>query len=102
MARRTTKDDAAELDALNATVERLMKDKAIREPVDALIRALRGHTQLEISEVLNAIQDDVFDTLADEDADNDTVGTYLPLVRRRNVLRNRLAKQRVKRGGEAK
>jgi hypothetical protein len=101
MARRKIKDDTAELaalnaklDALNATVERLMKDKAIREPVDALISALRGHTQLEISEVLNAIQDDVFDKLADEDADDDTVGTYLPMVRRRNVLRNRLSKKR--------
>jgi hypothetical protein len=47
MARRTTKDDAAELaelnaklEALNATVERLKTDKAVREAVDALIRAL--------------------------------------------------------------
>jgi P2-related tail formation protein len=81
MARRTIKDDAAELaelnaklEALHATVERLMKDKAVREAVDALIRALRGHTQLEISHVLDEIHEDVFGALADEDADDDTVG----------------------------
>jgi hypothetical protein len=101
MARRTTKDDAAELaelnaklEALNATVERLKTDKAVREAVDALIRALRGHTQLEISHVLDEIYEDVFGTLSDEDADDDTVGTYRPMMLRRKVLLNRLAKKR--------
>ena len=101
MARRTTKDDAAELaeinakvDALKATVERLKTDKAVREAVDAFIRALRGHTQLEISHVLDEIHEDVFGALADEDVDDDTVGTYRPMMRRRKVLLNRLAKKR--------
>ncbi|MGB9385106.1 MAG: hypothetical protein WCB50_09920 [Pseudolabrys sp.] len=101
MARRTTKDDAAELaelnaklDALNATVERLKKDKAVREAVDALIRALRGHTQVEVSHVLDEIHEDVFGALADDDADDDTVGTYRPMMLRRKVLLKRLAKKR--------
>jgi hypothetical protein len=101
MVRRTTKDDAAELaelnaklEALNATVERLKTDKAVREAVDALVGALRGHTQLEISHVLDEIYEDVFGTLADEDADDDTVGTYRPMMLRRKVLLNRLAKKR--------
>jgi P2-related tail formation protein len=102
MARRTIKDAAAELaelnaklEALHATVEGLKKDEAVREAVDALIRALRGHTQLEISHVLDEIYEDVFGALADEDADDDTVGTYRPMVLRRNVLRKRLAKKRI-------
>jgi P2-related tail formation protein len=101
MARGTTKDDAAELaalnaklDALKATVERLKKDKTVREAVDALIRALRGHTQLEISHVLDEIHEDVFGTLADEDADDDSVATYRPMMLRRKMLLNRLAKKR--------
>jgi hypothetical protein len=99
MARKNIKNDASELDALNAklnaldaTVERLMKDKAVREPVDALIRALRGHTQIEIGHVLDEVQEEVFGALADEDADDDTVATYRLMVRRRNLLRKRIAK----------
>ena len=72
-----------------------MKDKAIREPVDALIRALRGHTLLEISRVLDEIYEDVFGALADEDADDDTVGSHRPMMLRRKVLLNGLAKKQL-------
>ena len=77
------KNDAAELEALNAeinaleaTVERLMKDKAVRDPVDALIRALRGYTQEEIERTLDVIRDEVADTLMDEGPDDDILGSY--------------------------
>lgn len=93
------KNDAAELEALNAeinaleaTVERLMKDKAVRDPVDALIRALRGYTQEEIERTLDVIRDEVADTLMDEGPDDDILGSYRLMERRRNLLRKRLAK----------
>lgn len=73
-----------------------MKDKTVREPVKALIRALKGNTGLENEQLLRAITDHLWDRV-----DTDGTTSWLTMVQRRNVLRNRLAKQRAATRSEA-
>ena len=89
----TIKDDEAELaeveatlTAFDTTVERLKKDKTVREAVAMLKQAFKGHSATVIIHVLGAITEDV-------SARAKPGLNWLATARRRNVLKKRLSKK---------